>query len=102
MPSSPRSTPRSHRFTEEVALADAMAKHGQRFCRRANVVAVGVGVAYRERSGTFAVGDTHGARLPLAIKAIVTRKLKRLAARDRLPRTVRIRVKQDGRTRDVR
>jgi len=102
MSSSPRSTPRSSSPAEDALLAGALAEHGRRFRRRANVVAIGVGVAYSERSGRFMPGQTHGTRATLALKAIVKRKPKRLAARDRLPRTVRVPISDDGRTRVVR
>jgi hypothetical protein len=102
MRSSLPSTLRSSKFAEDAALAVAVAEHGQRLRRRANVVAIGVGVAYRESVGRFADGDTQGHRPPLALKAIVKRKPKRLAPRDRLPRSVRVRVTENGRIRNVR
>jgi len=99
MTSLPLSTLPSPRLEEEAALAVAVAEHGPRLRRRANVLAIGIGVAYRERLGRFASGETAGHGPVLALKAIVKRKPRRLSPRDRLPRTVRVRVMHDGRTR---
>jgi hypothetical protein len=66
------------------------------------VLGVGVGIAYREREGTFVSADTPGGQVPLAMKVVVSHKPRRLAAADRLPKSVRVRVVRGRRVRYVR
>lgn len=92
-----KSTP-SRRDWPAVATA-AQTQHWDRLAGRANVLAVGVGIAYRERVGRFTLPQTAGQHATLAVKVIVHRKPLRLAARHRLPRTVRVQLEEEGRTR---
>jgi hypothetical protein len=100
--SSPRSRKRSSKAAERRRVAAAVREHSKRFRRWANVLGVGVGVAYKERESRFVAAETPGRRAPLALKVIVSRKPRRLSAADRLPKSVRIRLVRGRRISYVR
>lgn len=68
----------------------ALAQHAQRLGRYRNVIAVGVGVPYLEKTGRFE--PPPGQQLPLALKVLVRRKPRRVRPAHRLPKNVVVRL----------